>query len=380
VARAAPDAPPPSRWAARGVCGRLPQFPWDLLTDAKAKATEHPDGMVDLSVGTPVDDVPDVVQRALAEHSNTPGYPTTQGTPALRHAAADWLARRLGVVGVDVNDILPVIGTKELVAGLPLLLGVGVGDTIVVPELAYPTYDVGARISGARVVASDSLVALGPAPVAMIWLNSPSNPTGRVLPVEHLRKVVQWARQRGALVVSDECYVELGWDAQPVSVLHPDVCDGSHEGLLAVHSLSKRSNLAGYRAGFVVGDPAVVSPLLEARKHMGLMMPAPVQAAMTAGLADDTHVLEQRSRYLARRQLLIAALAAAGVRVDHSQAGLYLWVSRDEPCWETVEWFAGQGILVAPGDFYGPAGSHHVRIALTAPDVRVAAAAGRLAG
>jgi succinyldiaminopimelate transaminase len=292
------------------------------------------------------------------------------------------MRRRLGVVdvaGVDPASVLPVIGTKELVAWLPTFLGLGSGDRVVVPELAYPTYDVGARLVGADVVAADSTLALGPSPVALVWVNSPSNPTGQVLPAEHLRKVVEWARSRGALVVSDECYIELGWDEQPVSVLHPDVCGGSADGLLVVHSLSKRSNLAGYRSGFVAGDPVVVEQLLELRKHLGMLVPTPVQHAAAVAWADDTHVVQQRSRYGQRRELLLAALQEAGFVVDHSQAGLYLWVTRDEPCWDTVGWLADRGVLAAPGEFYGVAGGRHVRVALTATDERIEAAAARLA-
>ena len=351
------------------------------MTPFGDRARCHPDGLVDLSVGTPVDPVPALVQSALRGASDSPGYPTTQGTPALRAAAVGWMRRRLGVSGVDGVDesaVLPVMGTKELVAWLPTLLGLGPGRRVVVPELAYPTYEVGARLAGADVVLADSTVAVGPSQVSLVWLNSPSNPTGRVLPAEHLRKVVDWARERGALVVSDECYVELGWDERPVSVLHPDVCGGSASGVLAVHSLSKRSNLAGYRSGFVVGDPGVVAQLLEVRRHAGMMVPAPVQAAATAAWADDAHVVEQRARYSARRDLLRAALVGAGFTIEHSQAGLYLWVTRGEPCLDTVSWFADRGVLVAPGDFYGAAGSHHVRVALTATDERVESAATRL--
>ena len=315
---------------------------------------------------------------ALAAAADSPGYPLTHGTPALRDAVVGWLERRLGVPGVDPVAVLPTIGSKELVAWLPTLLGLGPGDRVVVPALAYPTYAVGAQMVGAQVVASDSLTALGPGPVALVWVNSPSNPTGQVLPVPHLAKVVAWARERGAIVVSDECYVELPWTATPVSILHPDVCGGSHEGLLAVHSLSKRSNLAGYRAGFVTGDPALVAELLAVRKHAGMLVPGPVQAAMVAALTDDAHVVEQRERYGARRATLLAALEAAGFEVTYSEAGLYLWASRGEDCWDTVRWLADRGVLVAPGSFYGSAGGQHVRVALTASDERVADAAHRL--
>jgi succinyldiaminopimelate transaminase len=365
----------PSRgWAARRVSARLPQFPWDRLDPYRERAERAPGGLVDLSVGTPVDPTPEVVQEALRRQADAPGYPLTYGTAALREAAAAWLARRCGA-GVDPAAVLPTIGSKELVAWLPSLLGLGPGDVVVHPELAYPTYDIGARLCGAEPVPSDSLVALGPRRVGLIWLNSPANPTGRVLPPSHLRKVVRWGRERGAIVVSDECYIELGWDVAPVSVLHPDVCEGSYDGLLAVHSLSKRSNLAGYRAGFVAGDPALVRELLEVRKHAGMMVPGPVQAAMVAALSDDAHVADQRSRYAARRASLRSALGAAEFRIDHSEAGLYLWASRGgQDCWDTVGWLADRGVLVAPGAFYGPAGGQHVRVALTASDERVWAA------
>jgi succinyldiaminopimelate transaminase len=248
-----------------------------------------------------------------------------------------------------------------------------------IPTVCYPTYEVGVQLSGATVLRSDALTAAGPDPrVRMIWINSPSNPTGRVLPADHLRKVVSWARERGVTVVSDECYLSLGWDETPTSLLSDDICGGDYTGLLAVHSLSKRSNLAGYRAGYISGDPSLIAELLAVRKHAGMIMPAPVQAAMVAALADETHVDDQRTRYAARRAWLRPALEAAGFTITHSEAGLYLWSSRGEDCWTTVEWLAERGILAAPGAFYGPAGQQHVRIALTATDERVAAAVSRL--
>jgi succinyldiaminopimelate transaminase len=353
-------------------------FPWDTLADETAQARSHPDGIVDLSVGTPVDPVAPLIRDALAAASAAPGYPTTAGTPALRASAMAALYRRYGVTGLPDEAVLPVIGTKELIAWLPTLLGLGANDVIVVPELAYPTYEVGTRLAGTQVLLADSLTQIGPRSPALIYLNSPSNPTGRVLGVDHLRKVVGWARERGALVASDECYLGLGWDAQPFSILHPDVCDGDHTGLLAVHSLSKSSSLAGYRAGFVAGDPRVVAELLAVRKHAGMMVPTPVQAAMVAALDDDEHEREQRARYERRRAALMPALLSVGLTVDNSEAGLYIWATRGEPCRDTLAWLAGYGILVAPGEFYGPRGSHHVRVALTATDERIAAAVARL--
>lgn len=317
-----------------------------------------------------------MIRAALIDAANAPGYPLTAGSSVVRAAIRTWVAERLSCSATV--GVLPTIGSKELVAWLPTLLGLGPEETVQFPELAYPTYDVGVRLAGAVGLRSDATVGSGPARVSVIWVNSPSNPTGRVLGVPHLRKVIAWARERGTIVVSDECYLELGWEVEPVSILSDEVCDGDVTGLLVVHSLSKRSNLAGYRAGFVAGDQALVDEILAVRKHAGMLPPTPVQAAMAAALGDSAHVAQQRERYFHRRNALRGAFEGAGFRIDHSEAGLYLWVSRDEPCWETVEWLADRGILVAPGVFYGPAGSRHVRVALTATDERVAAAASRL--
>lgn len=359
---------------------RLPAFPWDRLEPYKATAAAHADGIVDLSVGTPVDPVPALVRQALTDAADSPGYPTVWGTAALRDALTGWAAERLGAPDLAHTNVLPVVGSKELVAWLPTQLGLGAGDTVAYPRLAYPTYEVGARLAGAEPVVYDEPTELDPTGLKLLWLNSPSNPTGRVLTVDELRRTVAWAREHGVLVVSDECYLELGWEAEPVSVLHPDVCGGSYDGIVAVHSLSKRSNLAGYRSAFLLGDAAVLGELLQIRKHGGMMVAAPVQAATVAALGDTAHVAEQRDRYARRRAALRAAFEAAGFRIEHSEASLYLWATRDEPCWDTVRDLAERGILVAPGDFYGTAGERFVRIAFTATDERVAAAVRRLAG
>lgn len=362
-------------------------FPWDLLEPAKARATAHPDGIVDLSVGTPVDATPDVVRRALESASDAHGYPLTAGTTALRAAIAGWFARRRGV-RVAPDATLPTVGSKELVGLLPSMLGLGVGDTVVHPAVAYPTYDVGARLAGATSLATDDVHDWdGREGVRLVWVNSPGNPHGRVADVAELRAVVEAARRTGAVVVSDECYAELGWGDGPhdpktvPSLLDPRVCGDDHTNLLVTYSLSKQSSMAGYRAAFVAGDPALVGELLGLRKQLGLIVPGPVQAAMVAALDDDEHVAAQRERYRARRDLLGAALTRAGFVVDHSEAGLYLWVRpAGEPvdCWVTVDRLADVGLLVAPGAFYGAAGEGHVRVALTVTDERAAAAAARL--
>lgn len=360
------------------LASRLPDFPWDSLADARALATSHPGGIVDLSVGTPVDPTPEFAQQALRAASDAPGYPTTWGTPALRTAIIDHLTTRWRARDLGESGVLPVIGTKELVAWLPTLLGLTEADTVVYPEIAYPTYEVGARIARCRAVACDDPAAIAGLRPRLIWINSPANPHGRILGPAEIGSWIEAARQVGAVLASDECYGEFGWEAEPVSVLDPGVNGGSLAGLLAVHSLSKRSNAAGYRAGFVAGDPALVGALLEVRKHAGMMLPAPVQAAMAALLGDTAHVEEQRARYHARRASLRPALEAAGYRVEHSEGSLYLWCTRGENCRASVDHLAGLGILVAPGDFYGSAGEQFVRVALTASDERIAAAASRL--
>lgn len=353
----------------------LPDFPWDRIAQAGEIARNHADGIVDLSIGTPVDDTPALIQDALRAHANAPGYPTALGLPELRQAWADWALRILNAQ-VTIDHVAPLIGSKELVAWLPIVLGLGKDDVVAVPELAYPTYAAGALMAGAQFVTYDSPDAI-PNNVSMIWVNSPSNPTGYVMSIDELRAVVARGRELNVPIVSDECYVELGWDAEPVSVLDPRVNDGNLENILSVHSLSKRSNLAGYRSGAVFGDAKLIAAIVSLRKHAGMLMPMPVQYATIVALGDDAHVVEQKARYRARRDVLHSAFTSAGFEIQHSQAGLYLWLTRGEDCLETVNWLAQKGILVAPGDFYGPAGQLFVRAAMTATDERIAAVSHR---
>jgi succinyldiaminopimelate transaminase len=362
----------------------LADYPWDAVAPFAARARAHPGGIVDLSIGSPVDPTPPVVARALADATDAHAYPQTVGTPALREAIVDWYARRRGVSGLSPDHVLPTIGSKELVALLPLLLDLGPGDVVVHPRAAYPTYDVGARLVGATPIASDDPDAWAEG-TRLVWLNSPGNPDGRVLDAAFLRSAVARARELGAVIASDECYAELGWEApwdeSPIpSVLDPRVTDGDVSGILSVYSLSKQSNLAGYRAAFLAGDPALITRLLTARKHLGLMLPAPVQTAMIAALGDDSHVAAQKERYRARRATLKPALEAAGFRIDHSEAGLYLWATEDREAWDSIGRLADVGILAGPGPFYGEHFLRHIRVSLTATDERIAAAGERLRG
>jgi len=349
---------------------KLPDFPWDALAPYGDMARLHPDGIIDLSQGTPVDPTPEFIQQAFRDASNSPSYPVTAGTPELRDAIRVWATKRLGATG-DF-DVLPLIGSKELVAWLPTILE---SQKVLIPKIAYPTYHVGALIAKAQSIEVDIDASQWPT-ADLAWLNSPSNPTGRTHSVDEIKACIQWARSNNSILVSDECYVEFDHTATSYSVLSQ--CEGNNKNILAVHSLSKRSSMAGYRAAFMIGDPVLIARIRELRKHGGMMVPLPVQKAMTVALGDDQHVAEQRSRYNARRDVIRPALEAAGFRIEFSNSGLYLWCTRDEDSWQSVEWLARRGVLATPGSFYGLAGSQHVRIAMTATDYQIDSAAARI--
>lgn len=370
----------------------LPQYPWRLLAPYKQSASKHPDGMVDLSIGAPVDPTPQVIQTALQAATNWPGYPGSSGTDQLRTAIAEWYSRRREVPGLTKDHVAATVGSKEFIAWLPVLMGLGPDDVIVYPTIAYPTYDIGAKIVGATSVTADSLAELDAttrAKVKLVWVNSPANPTGIVQDVQTLATIVQEARTIGAVVASDECYAELGWgrweDTPIPSILHPDVTGGDLRDLLSVYSLSKQSNMAGYRAAFVAGDEQRIAALINLRSHTGMVVPGPIQHAMIAALADEHHVIDQKDRYRKRREHLMAAIATARLTVEHSEAGLYLWI-RDprvsnpsaDDSWELVSRFAEAGILVGPGVFYSAAGNGYIRASITASNDAIEQAATRL--
>ena len=362
----------------------LADYPWDAVAPYRERAAQHPQGIVDLSIGSPVDPTPEIIRQALAEATDAHAYPQTVGTPALREAIVDWYARRRGVPDLTVANVMPTIGSKELVALLPTLLGLGEGDIVVHPRVAYPTYEVGARVAGATPLAADD-PAEWPEGAKLIWINTPGNPDGRTWSIDELTAAVNCARELGAVLASDECYAELGWDGpwatEPVpSVLDPRVTGGSRANLLSVYSLSKQSNLAGYRAAFLAGCARIVGELLTARKHLGLMPPAPVQHAMAVALTDDAHVAAQKELYRERRGLLRPAIEAAGFRIDGSEAGLYLWVTEGRSAWDSMQRLAELGILAGPGPFFGAHSGEYVRLSLTASSERVSEAARRLHG
>ena len=282
-----------------------------------------------------------------------------------------WATNVLGATG-DF-DVLPTIGSKELVALLPTLLQ---SKRVIYPIIAYPTYLVGAIIAGATPIESDFDASTWP-DADLAWINSPSNPTGRISSPAELARVIEYSRTSGAVIASDECYLGFAaGDVQPVSILK--VAAGNNSNLIAVHSLSKRSNLAGYRAALIVGDPKIIAQIREVRKHAGLMVPLPVQRAMTVALGDEVHAAQQAAKYRARRAVLRPALEAAGFNVEFTEAGLYIWCTRGEKDWDSIAWLAELGILATPGHFYGPAGASHIRVALTASDGDIAQAAERI--
>jgi succinyldiaminopimelate transaminase len=349
---------------------KLPDFPWDALAPYSEIARQHPDGAIDLSQGTPVDPTPQLIQSALRESSNSPRYPVTAGTKELQEAIRNWAINHLGASG-DF-DVLPVIGSKELVAWLPTLLQ---SQKVIYPEIAYPTYLVGALLAQSEPIAVGVDAATWPS-ADFAWVNTPSNPTGRVHSESELRATISWARQNSATLVCDECYIDFGDTATPTSLLK--YTDGDNSNILVVHSLSKRSSMAGYRGAFLIGDAKLISQIREVRKHAGMMVPLPIQNAMVAALSDESHVIEQRDRYNARRAALSPALIAAGFKIEESAAGLYIWCTRAEDCWKSVEWLAKLGIVATPGSFYGALGASHIRIAMTATDTQISDAAKRI--
>ena len=349
---------------------KLPDFPWDALAPYSKIAQQHPKGAIDLSQGTPVDSTPQLIQSALKESADSPRYPVTAGTKELQVAIRNWAINHLGASG-DF-DVLPLIGSKELVAWLPTILQ---SKKVIYPEVAYPTYLVGALIAQAEPIAVGVDAKSWPA-ADFAWVNTPSNPTGRVHSESELRATVKWARDNNSVLVCDECYIDFGDTAMPTSLLK--YTEGDNSNILVVHSLSKRSSMAGYRGAFLIGDSKLIAQIRELRKHAGMMVPLPIQNAMVAALSDESHVVEQRNRYNARRATLAPALIAAGFKIEESAAGLYIWCTRSEDCWQSVEWLANLGIVATPGSFYGELGASHIRIAMTATDAQISDAAARI--
>jgi succinyldiaminopimelate transaminase len=371
------------------VTFRLPPYPYDRLTGLAKLAEAHEGGMVDCSIGTPCDPPLRAVVDALASSGTERGYPASAGSAQLREAAAAWLARRFELADLSASSVAACVGTKELVASVPhvLRLREPERDTVLYPAVSYPTYAMGAELAGCRAVPVPpcegrlgglDLGAIDPADAEralVLWSNSPSNPTGGL---GDLGAEAAWGRAHGVPVFSDECYAEFTWNGPPRSVLQHGA-----DGVVAVHSLSKRSNLAGVRVGFYAGDAELVEFLRAVRQHAGLMVPGPAQAAGVAALADDDHVEAQRARYRERLVYLGGALGDYGCPVMPPEGGFYLWVPvpahRWPDAWAMAEALATDGgLLVSPGDLYGEGGAGHVRVALVQPMERLALVGERL--
>jgi succinyldiaminopimelate transaminase len=354
-----------------------PPYPHDRLDEVIAVAGQHDGGAVDLSIGTPCDPTPPEVVAALSSGEVARGYPPSIGTPAFRAAAADWIARRLGATVDPATELAACVGTKEFVASTPhfLKLRDPSRDTVLYPAISYPTYAIGATLAGARGVPYRRLDEIADADAdraLCVWVNSPGNPTGEL---QDLAAAADWGRARGVPVLSDECYAEFTWTGGPTTMLR-----SGPAGVLTVHSLSKRDNFAGARIGFYAGDAELVHYLREVRKHAGLMPPGPVQAAAVLALGDDAHVEAQRARYLARLRRLQHVLAAAGYPVDLPDGAFYLWAAAPGgDAWAAARDLAKRaGIVVSPGEFYGPDSTGYFRVAAVQPDARIELAAARV--
>jgi succinyldiaminopimelate transaminase len=352
-----------------------PPYPYERLGEIAAIAAAHDGGAVDLSIGTPCDPPPPDVLAALSAGDTARGYPPSIGTAALRQAAADWIARRLGASVDPGTEVAACVGTKEFVASAPqyLHLREPSRDTVLYPAISYPTYEMGAILAGLRPIPYLTLEGIARHDVERalcVWVNSPANPSGEL---HDLEAAAEWGRSHDVPVLSDECYAEFTWTGAASTILRSGTT-----GVLALHSLSKRDNFAGARIGFYAGDAGLVHYLREVRKHAGLMPPGPVQAAAVIALGDDEHVEAQRGRYLARMQRLVAVLGACGYAAGLPDGAFYLWVPTDD-AWAAARDLANKaGIVVAPGEFYGPHGTDHFRVAAVQPDERIELAASRV--
>jgi succinyldiaminopimelate transaminase len=361
-----------------------PPYPYDRLVPVRELADRHEGGAVDLSVGTPCDPPPAAVVAAMCSSDSERGYPPSVGTAPLRSAIADWMERRFGTV-LDEAHVAVCVGTKELVVGIPhwLRLRNPRRDTVLYPAISYPSYAMGAQLAGCRAVAVPvdgnwridlrGVSAEDARRALCLWVNTPANPTGAV---DDLVAAAEWGRSRDIPVLSDECYAEFTWVGEPVGPQRlpgRTILESGSEGVLAVHSLSKRSNLAGLRVGFYAGDPLLVGYLSEIRKHSGLMVPGPAQAAAVVALSDHDHVALQRERYRNRLSRLATVLGSLGLDAPMPDGGFYLWVpAPEDDAWALTERLARElGVVVSPGEFYGPGGSGHVRVAVVQPDERI---------
>ena len=361
----------------------LPPYPYDRLNELRALAAEKFGAAIDMSIGTPYDAPPPAVVAALSSSNAERGYPPSPGTLDFRTAASTWLDTQFGV-SIEPSQIGATMGLKEFVAGLPHLLRLKdpSKDTVLYPAVSYPSYAMGADLAHGRSVAVPvdehwrlRLDQIDPADIAraiVLWVDSPGNPAGAL---QDLPAVAAWGRANGVPIASDECYIEFTWNGPPKTILQSGV-----DGVLSVHSLSKRSNLAGVRAGFYTGDPELVRWLTEIRKHTGAMVPGPNQAASVVAFSDQEHVVAQRDLYEARLRAMVELFTSLGIEANMPEGGFYVWAKApDGDAWALARRLAEDaGVIVSPGEFYGPPGAGHVRVAVVQPIDAIALAAERL--
>jgi acetylornithine aminotransferase len=367
--------------------GGLATYPFVRLTEAKRAAAERGADVIDFGMGEPREETPDFIRRAVAaavEAEPVSAYPLAEGLPETREAIAAWVARRFGV-GLDPGtEIVPTLGSKELIFHLAQVVG---GEAVAVTVPGYPVPERGARFADREVVelplsAEGGWLPELPGPevlsrLAILWVNSPNNPTGAVAPLEWLERAAALAREHDFVLACDEAYSELYFGDPPPSGLQLR----DRTNVLALNTLSKRSSMPGYRIGFAAGDPAIVAALKRYRPNVGVAPQSFVQRAGAVAWGDEDHVVEVRARYAEKRAILLPALEAAGFRHVGGDASFFLWLtvpgSSEAVAMDLLDRL---GIVVAPGAYFGAAGEGHVRLALVPTVARCREAAERLAG
>jgi succinyldiaminopimelate transaminase len=349
------------------VLAGLGTYPFVRLEEARARLRASGVDIIDFGAGEPREETPEFIRQALA-NAITPlaPYPSVLGLPELRDAIAGWVDRRFSVTLDPDTEVLPTIGSKEAIFGLANVLA---GEYVVVPQPAYPVYDRGAVFAGKQVIELPLHEENGYLPalqgidwdrVAILWLNYPNNPTGATAPLSFYEEAASRARAHGFVLASDEAYSELFFGDAPESALQ--VRDRSN--VVVFNTLSKRSSMPGYRSGFVAGDPELVAALKKYRPNVGVAPPEFFQRAAIAAWNDDAHVDEVRERYRAKREAILPALEAMGMRSAGGDATFFLWLEGSDAL--AAEWLES-GVIVAPGSYFGPAGEGYLRLALVPP-------------
>jgi acetylornithine aminotransferase len=344
------------------VLTEMAAYPFTRLEEERRRLLAAGVEVIDFGKGDPNEPTDPMIRSALVEAlPERAPYPLAQGLPELREAAAGWLARRFGVSVDPETEIVPTYGSKEAIFSLAQVLETA-GRVVAFGEPAYPVYERGALFAGARVQTLPLRRENGFLPdlaeldddVALVWVNYPHNPTGAVAPREFYEELAEAAERHDFLVGSDEAYTELWFDEAPASALQAD-----RSRVVVFQTLSKRSSMTGYRSGFVAGPAAIVSALKSYRPTVGTAPQEFVQRASVVAWNDERHVADTRARYRAKRDVMVPAIGSRGWEIVASEATMYLWVSGPDPA-ELLE----RGVIVSPGEMFGPSGAGYVRFAL----------------